>query len=519
MKTLNLICKSSNVGSRVVMVLIGVLFFGFGESIFSVRSHFASAAVVSSLPSGTQGQDARTTDEHNNLDDTENVRETSVAANVHEDVEDSPESLEQSPPTLFAGVLSDSDSVLLTGERFDTHTFRIASPSKIVVSMRAVFDSFLILAGPDGYSIENDDLPNGVNGESSIVTKVVGPGIYTIYATSSKPDLTGEYAIKLEIQKTDSNEHLANERWQRVDVEEFGVTLEVPKNWNSRYDKDVMVNGGLVAVSPHEGQDGVPDFRENIHIGYELPKSTFSGTITVDKLFEAGRKHLLKAGFRISDVAEVTLGGKSCIRYKTEASLNGLAIVGHQVAFVTSDGRGWTAVLAVPGDAEEAEIHDDVQALVHMVTTLEPIDKAGRTTVRQANLVFDVPEGWVHHTDVAEGQTFMYGPGVTPVVFGASFDPLGRRVSLDDYVDAARQLQRQAGMPKPSSERGLKIADRRALEETIILPGVGTKSQLRNATFMTVMGAGNVCMTTVGEPDESVLIAWREFLDSIVVDD
>ena len=149
MKTLNLICKSSNVGSRVVMVLIGVLFFGFGESIFSARSHFASAAVVSFLPSETQRQDARTTHEHNNLDDTGNVRETSVAANVHEDVEDSPESLEQSPPTLFAGVLSDSDSVLLTGERFDTHTFRIASPSKIVVSMRAVFDSFLILAGPD----------------------------------------------------------------------------------------------------------------------------------------------------------------------------------------------------------------------------------------------------------------------------------------------------------------------------------------------------------------------------------
>ena len=96
-----------------------------------------------------------------------------------------------------SGTLADSDCAApnRSGSRADLYTFAGSSGQTVTIAMTASFDTYLVLVGPSGSVVgENDDY-EGLN--SRIQVTLPSSGTYSIQATSFSGDARGTYTLSL----------------------------------------------------------------------------------------------------------------------------------------------------------------------------------------------------------------------------------------------------------------------------------------------------------------------------------
>jgi len=98
------------------------------------------------------------------------------------------------------GQLERGDEVLDDGEYCDYFTFEGEAGALAVIMLRASeFDPYLIVRGPDGQQIENDDFEGEAN-RSVVTFPMQQSGTYTIGVTSFGARETGSYSVLFEVQ-------------------------------------------------------------------------------------------------------------------------------------------------------------------------------------------------------------------------------------------------------------------------------------------------------------------------------
>lgn len=94
------------------------------------------------------------------------------------------------------GRLRRSDEQLGSGEFLERYTFEGEAGTGITVSMASTdMDTYLILRGPNGFAVDNDDV--GTSTDSQIEATLPTSGTYTILATTYAPNTTGSYTLAL----------------------------------------------------------------------------------------------------------------------------------------------------------------------------------------------------------------------------------------------------------------------------------------------------------------------------------
>jgi hypothetical protein len=105
------------------------------------------------------------------------------------------------PQQLAAGrainaSLASGDQQLNSGEFYDDFTINARAGQQITVDMvSSAFDSYLMVAGPDNFTQQNDDGPNGTNAQ--LVFTAPTAGTYMVRATSFRAGESGAYSINL----------------------------------------------------------------------------------------------------------------------------------------------------------------------------------------------------------------------------------------------------------------------------------------------------------------------------------
>jgi len=99
--------------------------------------------------------------------------------------------------TPISGRLEPGDEALATGELVDAYTFQGEAGQSITISMESnEIDTYLMLRGPDGFAIDNDDAP-GMGTNSAIEATLPASGIYVVSATSYAPREVGAYRLEM----------------------------------------------------------------------------------------------------------------------------------------------------------------------------------------------------------------------------------------------------------------------------------------------------------------------------------
>ena len=101
-------------------------------------------------------------------------------------------------PVTATGVLAAGDGTLPNGEFADLYTFDSAQSNYLFAELTSQdFDTYLILMGPDGeVIIENDDFDGNLQ-VSYFDIDLPEPGIYRVFVTSAHPGETGRYTLTL----------------------------------------------------------------------------------------------------------------------------------------------------------------------------------------------------------------------------------------------------------------------------------------------------------------------------------
>ena len=104
--------------------------------------------------------------------------------------------------TTSSGTLSSSDCQLSDGSFVDFYTTSVPQAGAYFFREGAVFDTYLLLAMPDGTTVaENDDETD--TGTNSGIKALLPTGNYLIGATSFAPGVTGDYQISSSAAPTD----------------------------------------------------------------------------------------------------------------------------------------------------------------------------------------------------------------------------------------------------------------------------------------------------------------------------
>jgi hypothetical protein len=95
------------------------------------------------------------------------------------------------------GSLTEGDDRLTTGEYFDEYELEGSGGEHLSIALESdAFDAYLILQGPRGRQMENDDAEGiGADGGSSIETDLAHAGVYRILVTSYEPGESGHYRL------------------------------------------------------------------------------------------------------------------------------------------------------------------------------------------------------------------------------------------------------------------------------------------------------------------------------------
>lgn len=95
------------------------------------------------------------------------------------------------------GRLRRNDEQLGSGEFLERYMFSGNEGDGVTISMTSSdMDTYLILRGPNGFALDNDDIGSSTN--SQIETTLPSAGVYTILATTYAPNTTGSYTLSLE---------------------------------------------------------------------------------------------------------------------------------------------------------------------------------------------------------------------------------------------------------------------------------------------------------------------------------
>ena len=95
-----------------------------------------------------------------------------------------------------SGRLRRSDAALGSGEFYDTYTFRGRAGEGLTIQMSSdQVDTYVILQGPNGFQVDNDDGGEGTN--SSLEASLPADGEYSVLATTYAPGETGPYELVL----------------------------------------------------------------------------------------------------------------------------------------------------------------------------------------------------------------------------------------------------------------------------------------------------------------------------------
>ncbi|MGD1909234.1 MAG: tetratricopeptide repeat protein, partial [Leptolyngbyaceae cyanobacterium] len=107
----------------------------------------------------------------------------------------SPQVLAQIDPTTVTGQLNETSDTLSDGSYFNVHTFEGTTGEYIRINLVSeAFDTYLILVGPDGNVVaENDDGGYGTN--SQLVMTLPVDGTYQVLANSYSTGDTGPYTL------------------------------------------------------------------------------------------------------------------------------------------------------------------------------------------------------------------------------------------------------------------------------------------------------------------------------------
>ncbi len=98
------------------------------------------------------------------------------------------------------GRLEAGDTTLNSGEFTDTYVYNGTAGETINVALSSnEFDPYLMLRGPGGTSLDNDDLAEG-NYNSGITATLPETGAYRLIATSYAPNETGAYTLTVDTQ-------------------------------------------------------------------------------------------------------------------------------------------------------------------------------------------------------------------------------------------------------------------------------------------------------------------------------
>lgn len=119
------------------------------------------------------------------------------------------------------GRLAPGDRQLDSGEYADSYSFIGRRGQRITIdAISDDFDSYLILRGPGGQQVDNDDGPNGLNAQISEVLQEDGE--YTVQVTSYAAGETGRYSVSLsQGQESERQRHV--QAGQRVFAVMVGV--------------------------------------------------------------------------------------------------------------------------------------------------------------------------------------------------------------------------------------------------------------------------------------------------------
>lgn len=98
----------------------------------------------------------------------------------------------------FQGHLQSGDATLSSGEFVRWYELEGPAGQAVTLTLESdVFDTYLILAGPDGYQEDNDDGP-GMGTNSRLEVGLPTTGLYRVGVTSYRPGETGPYVLRIE---------------------------------------------------------------------------------------------------------------------------------------------------------------------------------------------------------------------------------------------------------------------------------------------------------------------------------
>src|SRR4051794_32006771 len=96
-----------------------------------------------------------------------------------------------------SGELSISDAQRRSGKFEDVYTIEGHRGQRVQIDLSSdAFDSYLVVTGPEGFNLANDDQDGGDTLNSRIVLQFPSDGAYRISATSYRSGETGAYRLR-----------------------------------------------------------------------------------------------------------------------------------------------------------------------------------------------------------------------------------------------------------------------------------------------------------------------------------
>ncbi|MET0646341.1 MAG: S8 family serine peptidase [Pyrinomonadaceae bacterium] len=256
------------------------------------------------------------------------------------------------------GSLSNADCRFTDGSFFDLYSFSGTAGQQIAVSMSSLsFDTYLVLAGPNGLVVSDDDGGGGLN---SRVPPGVGfftlptTGTYLIYANSFAAGVTGSYTLGLVSSQTGCAYNLSSTGGSFAfggGPGGVGVTAGSGCGWNA------VSNAGWLGIT--SGATGAGSGSVAFSVTANNTPEARTGTLTV-----AGRTYTVEQAANTASAVQLsasTLGvGESARKIQINVTRTGNTSAASTVDYATSDGtasrlRDYTQTLGslvfAPGEA------------------------------------------------------------------------------------------------------------------------------------------------------------------------
>jgi hypothetical protein len=100
----------------------------------------------------------------------------------------------------LSGDLSTNDSQRRSGKYEDVYTLQGRRGERVQLDLSsAAFDSYLVVTGPQGFSLSNDDQEGGDTLDSRIVLQFPADGAYRVSVTTFRPGETGAYRLRASV--------------------------------------------------------------------------------------------------------------------------------------------------------------------------------------------------------------------------------------------------------------------------------------------------------------------------------